>query len=145
MLIGSFTYSIDSKNRISIPAKIRKYLESEGNSKFYINRGVSKCIDIYPSAQWKVLLDKLDQLNQFSPKEAMFLRVFLQRASEETPDSQYRLLLPQNLIDYAGIQNEVFILGAIKKIEVWNPAEYEKYLQEQEETFEQIAEKVMSK
>jgi MraZ protein len=145
MFIGSFKYSIDTKNRISIPAKLRKYLEGDGNDKFYINRGIAKCIDIYPSSQWKELLNRLDQLNHFNSKEAMFLRMFLQKASEETLDSQYRILLPQNLIEYAGIEKEVFILGAIKKIEIWNPAIYEKYLQDQEESFEQVAEKVMSK
>jgi MraZ protein len=145
MLIGSFTYSIDTKNRISIPAKLRKYLDVDENNKFYVNRGIEKCIDIYQSTQWKELLDKLEQLNQFNSKEAMFLRVFLQRASEEVLDSQYRILLPQSLIEYAGIEKDVFILGAIKKIEIWNPSEYEKYLKKQEETFEQVAEKVMSK
>ena len=145
MLIGSFKYSIDSKNRISIPAKLRKNLEGDSSNKLYINRGVVKCIDIYPSSQWKELLNKLEQLNHFNPKDAMFLRMFLQKASEETLDSQFRILLPQKLIEHAEIEKEVFILGAITKIEIWNPAVYEKYLQEQEESFEKVAEKVMSK
>ncbi|MCX6151651.1 MAG: division/cell wall cluster transcriptional repressor MraZ [Ignavibacteriales bacterium] len=145
MLIGSFKYAIDSKNRVSIPAKLRKYIDGEGNNKFYINRGVEKCIDIYPSSQWKELADKLEHLNPFNSKDSMFLRVFLQKASEETLDSQFRILLPQNLIEHAEIENEVFILGAIKKIEIWNPSNYEKYLQQQDESFEQIAEKVMSR
>lgn len=144
MFIGSFTYSIDSKGRVSIPAKLRKYVKPEANDTFVMTRGVEQCIVIYPLDQWKELVDqKLATLNEFDRKEAMFLRAFLQRASEDTLDSQSRLLVPQNLIEYAGIEKEVFILGAIKKIEIWNPAVYEKYLSSQPETFEEIAQEVM--
>jgi len=143
MLIGSFNFTLDSKNRVSIPAKFRKYLETEGNNKFYINRGVAKCIEVYPSEQWKGLMDRLMKLNQFNSKDAIFTRVFLQRASEGSLDSQSRLLLPAALIEHAGIEKDIFILGAITKIEIWNPVEYEKYVQQQNESFEQIAEKVM--
>ncbi|MGE5352003.1 MAG: division/cell wall cluster transcriptional repressor MraZ [Acidobacteriota bacterium] len=144
MFIGSFTYSIDSKSRVSIPAKLRKYVKPEANDTFVMTRGVEQCIVVYPLDQWKELVDqKLSNLNEFDRKEAMFLRAFLQRASEDTLDSQSRLLIPQNLIEYAGIEKEVFILGAIKKIEIWNPAIYEKYLASQPESFEEIAQEVM--
>ncbi|MGE5430452.1 MAG: division/cell wall cluster transcriptional repressor MraZ [Syntrophomonadaceae bacterium] len=144
MFIGSFTYSIDSKSRVSIPAKLRKYVKPEANDTFVMTRGVEQCIVVYPLDQWKELVDnKLANLNEFDRKEAMFLRTFLQRASEDSLDSQSRLLIPQNLIEYAGIEKEVFILGAIKKIEIWNPAIYEKYLAAQPESFEQIAQEVM--
>ncbi|MDP4174852.1 MAG: division/cell wall cluster transcriptional repressor MraZ [Bacteroidota bacterium] len=144
MFIGSFTYSIDSKGRVSIPAKLRKYVKPEANDTFVMTRGVEKCIVVYPLDQWKELMDtKLANLNEFNKKEAMFIRAFLQRASEDTLDSQSRLLIPQNLIEYAGIEKEVFILGAIKKIEIWNPVIYDNYLNSQPESFEEIAEEVM--
>jgi MraZ protein len=143
MFIGSFTYSIDSKSRISIPAKLRKYVKPEANNTFIMTRGVSKCIDIYPYDQWKELENKLIKLNPFNPKEAKFLRMFLQTANEDTLDPQSRLLIPQNLIEYAGIEREVFILGNVNKIEIWNPAVYQEYLDSQAETFEEIAPEVM--
>lgn len=143
MFIGSFTYSIDSKSRISIPAKLRKYVKPEANDTFVMTRGIAKCIDIYPYDQWKELEEKLSTLNSFNQKEAKFLRMFLQTASEDTLDAQSRLLIPQNLIEYAGIEKEVFILGAVKKIEVWNPVIYQNYLNERPESFEEIAEEVM--
>ena len=52
--------------------------------------------------------------------------------------------MPQNLIEYAKIEKEVLILGALKKIEVWNPKIFEEYLKQSEENYEQIAAKVMS-
>lgn len=144
MFRGQFTYSIDSKGRISIPAKLRKHISPDANDTFVMTRGISNCIDIYPLDQWQYIEDKLLQLNSFQPDEARFLRMFVQFATEDTMDSQSRILVPQTLIDYAQIKNEVLILGALKKIEVWNPKVYDDYLKQSPETYEEIAAKVMA-
>ncbi len=145
MFIGSFTYSIDSKGRVSFPARLKKYLNPEANDTFIMTRGTAKCIEVYPLDQWKELYEsKLKNINTFNPKEAMFVRMFLQIAAEDTLDQQSRLLIPQNLLEFAGIEKEVFILGAIKKIEIWNPKVYEEYLAEQAESYEDVAHEVMN-
>lgn len=144
MFVGSFKYSIDSKGRIALPAKLRKYVNPEANDTFVLTRNSAKCIDIYPMDLWKELVaEKLNKLNQFDPKEAMFIRMFLQEAAEDNLDSQSRLLIPKSLIEYAQIENEVFILGAVKKIEVWNPYVYESYIKENLQSYEEIAKDVM--
>jgi MraZ protein len=146
MFIGSFKYSIDTKGRISIPAKLRKYVSSEANDTFILTRGTAQCIDIYPMDQWKLLTaNRLNQLNSFDPDEAMFIRMFLQEAAEDKLDSQSRLLIPKNLVEYAEIDKEVFILGAIKKIEIWNPDTYEDYIKTHEKSYSQISKEVMKK
>jgi MraZ protein len=73
----------------------------------------------------------------------MFLRMFLQQAAEDKLDTQSRLLIPKNLIEYAEISKEVLILGNIKKIELWNPKNYEDYLKTSELSFEEIAQQVL--
>ena len=144
MLIGSFKYSIDSKGRVSIPAKMRKFVDPKSNDAFVMTRGTNKCIDVYPMNLWEELVQsKLNQLNSFEPKDAMFLRMFLQQAAEDKLDSQSRLLIPKNLIEYAEISKEVLILGNIKKIELWNPQNYEDYLNTSELSFEEIAKQVL--
>jgi MraZ protein len=144
MFRGQFTYSIDIKGRISIPAKLRKQMSPEANDSFVMTRGVSSCIDIYPLNEWNQIEEKLLKLNQFQPDDVRFIRMFTQYAIEDTMDSQSRILIPQNLIDYAKIEKEVLILGVLKKIEVWNPKIYEDYLDQSPESFEQIAAKVMA-
>jgi MraZ protein len=144
MFRGQFTYSIDAKGRISIPAKLRKQMSPEANDSFVMTRGVSSCIDIYPLNEWNQIEEKLLKLNQFQPDDVRFVRMFTQYAIEDTMDSQSRILVPQNLIEYAKIEKEVLILGVLKKIEVWNPKIYEDYLSQSPETFEQIAAKVMA-
>jgi MraZ protein len=144
MFIGSFKYSIDTKGRVSIPAKLRKFVDPRSNDAFVMTRGTSKCIDVYPMNFWEELVQsKLNQLNSFEPQEAMFLRMFLQQASEDKLDSQSRLLIPKNLVEYAEISKEVLILGAIKKIEIWNPHNYEEYLKTSKLSYEYIAKQVM--
>ena len=146
MFIGSFKYSIDSKGRVSIPAKLRKFVSPDANDSFVMTRGTVKCIDVYPMDMWKELVEaKLDKLNTFDPKEALFLRMLLTEAGEDKLDSQSRLLIPKNLIEYAEIDREVLIIGAIKKIEIWNPKNYEAYLRTSELSYEEIAKQVMGK
>ena len=144
MFIGSFTYSVDSKGRVAIPAKLRKYLNPEANNTFVLTRGTGKYIDLYPMDYWKQLTEeKLNSLNYFDPQQMRFIRMFLQEAVEDNLDSQSRILIPKKLLQYAGIEKEVLILGAIKKIEIWNPEIYKRYLEESDISYEEIAAEVM--
>lgn len=144
MFRGQFKYSVDSKGRISIPAKLRRHVAPDANETFVMTKGTAACIDIYPLDQWQHIEEKLLKLNPFNPDDAKFIRMISQFASEDTMDSQARILIPQPLIEYAKIEKEVLILGALKKIEVWNPKIYEEYINQTGESYEQIAAKVMS-
>ncbi len=144
MFRGQFTYSIDSKGRISIPAKLRKQISSEANDAFVMTQGTGTCIDLYPLNEWQQIEERLLKLNSFSPDDALFIRMMLQNAAEDTMDSQSRILIPQPLIEYAQIENDVLILGVLKKIEIWNPRIYKEYISNTNETYEQIAAKVMT-
>jgi len=141
---GQFIHSIDNKGRVSIPAKLRKYVAPEANNSFVMTQGIDACIDIYPRDQWLTIEEKLLKLNTFIQKESRFLRLMLQNAHEDEMDAQSRIVIPQNLLDYAQIENEVLILGALKKIEIWSPRVYNAYISSSQETFEQIASEVMS-
>ena len=144
MFRGQFTYSVDAKGRVSIPAKLRKHVSPEANDTFVMTRGTGQCIDVYPLDQWLVFEKKLEELNPFDPQKAKFIRMILQHAAEDTFDSQSRILIPQTLLEYSGIEKEVIILGALKKIEIWNPKEFDEYLKSTKETYEEIAAKVMA-
>ncbi|MAT58396.1 MAG: division/cell wall cluster transcriptional repressor MraZ [Melioribacteraceae bacterium] len=144
MFIGNFTYSIDAKGRVSIPAKLRKYVKPDANDSFVITRGTVQCIDVYPLDIWReYVAAKVSKLNPFDPQEAIFIRMFLQEASEDKLDVQSRLIIPKSLIEYAGIEKEVFILGAMQKIELWNPNIYQEYIKKSDKSYEEIAKEVM--
>ena len=143
MFKGQFLHSIDSKGRLSIPSRLRKNVSSDADNSFVMTLGIDKCIEIYPKDQWKLIEEKLLKLNFFDQKEARFIRMMLQHAQEDTMDAQSRILIPQPLLDYAGIKNEVLILGVLKKIELWDNNVYTSYVSGSPETFEQIASQVM--
>ncbi|HOJ17023.1 MAG: division/cell wall cluster transcriptional repressor MraZ [Ignavibacteriales bacterium] len=144
MFKGHYIHSIDSKGRIAIPAKLRKYISPDAEESFVMLKGTEKCIDIYPRDRWAEIETRLEKLNPFNPKQARLIRIMLDNAQEDKMDSQSRILIPQELLDYAGIKNEVLVLGVLKKIEMWDPQEYEKYKLKSAETFEEIASEVMS-
>ncbi len=146
MFLGSYNYTVDAKGRVAIPAKLRKYVTPEANNSFILTRGAGKYIDVYPMDYWKELTaEKLDALNTFDPKDMLFLRMFLEHAIEESLDGQSRLLLPKSLIQHAEIDKDVLILGAVKKIEIWNPAVYQEYIAQSSTSYEEIAAEVMKK
>ena len=143
MFKGQFLHSIDSKGRLSLPARLRKNVAEDADNTFVMTLGIDKCIEIYPKDQWKLIEEKLLKLNFFDQREARFIRMMLQNAQEDTMDAQSRILIPQSLLDYAGIKNEVLILGVLKKIELWDNNVYNSYVSGSPETFEQIASQVM--
>ncbi len=143
MFRGQFTYSIDDKGRLAIPAKLRKHITPESNDTVVIVKGFSRCVDLYPLAEWQKIEEKLLQLNLFNEQHTKFLRMLSSYAADDKMDSQSRILIPKTLLEYAEIEKEVIILGALKKIEVWNPKNFENYLKSSPETYEEIAAKVM--
>lgn len=135
---------MDSKGRIAIPAKLRRHMTAEANDTFVTTRGLSNCIDCYPLDEWQKIEEKLLSLNSFLPDDARFIRMISQYASDDVMDVQSRIMIPATLISYAKIEKEVLIIGALKKIEIWNPKVYEDYLNQSPQTYEEIAAKVMA-
>lgn len=142
---GSYSYSVDSKGRINIPAKLRKYVSTEANDTFVITRGFEQCLFVYPLDEWNTLERSIRELSSSDPKHRFFTRTLLRWATESQLDGQSRISIPKELLQFAGIENEVIILGVIERIEVWNPSTYESYMKSQPETYEAIAQSVLRK
>ena len=142
---GSYAYSVDSKGRINIPAKLRKYVSPEANDTFVITRGYEKCLSVYPLDEWNKLEEAIRQLSSTNPKHRFFARTLLESATESQLDAQSRITIPKELLQFAAIENEVLILGVLERIEVWNPKEYKNYRSGQDESYENVAQTVLQK
>jgi MraZ protein len=136
-------YSVDDKGRVSLPAKLRKYVSPEANDTFVVTRGFEKCLFVYPIDEWNKLEANLRNLSSYDPQHRRFIRAILELAQESQIDSQARISIPPELREYASIQNEVRIIGTLDKIELWNPKIYEEYKNNQPESYESIAATVM--
>ena len=88
---------------------------------------------------------EIGKLLQTDPQHRFFTRMLLQFATDAELDGQARIILPKELMQYAKINGEVFILGAYDRIEVWNPEEYKNYLDSQQEDYLTVASKVFEK
>src|SRR5438876_11698288 len=103
---GSYLFSVDEKGRLNLPSKLRKYISPESNETFVITRGFEKCLFVYPVDEWNKLEDNLRNLSSYDPEHRRFIRAILELAAESQLDAQARLSIPQELRDYASIENE---------------------------------------
>ncbi len=142
---GSYSYSVDSKGRINIPARLRKYVSTDANDTFIVTRGYDQCLYLYPLDEWTRLELEIRQLSSTNPKHRFFIRRLLEWATEAQLDGQFRIMIPKDLLQFAGIENDVLIIGVLEHIEVWNPRIYEAYLKTQDESYEAVAQTVLQK
>ena len=142
-LKGGHTYSVDEKGRVSLPAKLRKYVSPEANEIWVIARGFEQSIYVYPVDEWNKLEQKLRGLSNYDPDHRRFLRTLLDQIHECQLDAQSRIQIPQELREFAAIKDEARIVGTLDKIELWNPKIWEEYKRSETETYESIANKVM--
>jgi len=140
---GRYSYSADNKGRIALPAKVRKNVSPGANDTFILTRGYEQCLFVYPQDEWAKVEDSIRSLSPSNPQHRFFVRTLLQWAVDCQLDSQARLSIPQDLLKFAGIENEVLILGVLERIEIWNPKIYETYMNNQPATYETVAEVVL--
>ena len=114
MFVGKYNNSIDSKNRLIVPARFREELRG----KCIIAKALDKCLTIYTMEEWKKFVDKLDELPTSNPNSRRVKRHFHSSAAECDIDKQGRLTIPQELREYAGITKDLITVGSNRTIEV---------------------------
>jgi len=119
---GEFNNSIDQKNRLSIPVKYRNALSPVNNNTFVLTRGFDKCLILYPLDEWKKVESQLGSLSSIKVRHRNFVRSIVRCAIHVKYDSQGRIAIPENLLEYANINSNVIVIGMIKKIEIWAPS-----------------------
>lgn len=139
MFMGEFQHSIDDKGRIIIPAKFRDLL----GTSFVVTRGLDQCLFVYPMQEWEVLEQKLKALPLMKADARAFTRFFFSGATECEWDKQGRVNLPSNLRQYAKLEKDCVVLGVSNRVEIWSKDTWEQYFQQSEDTFNEIAEKLV--
>ncbi len=128
MFVGEFTHAIDEKNRLVLPVKFRAFINDPEDKKGFIIVASpvpgEHCIRMYTKSGWDRVVAKLrDEANK-AKDPARYLRFFTSRGEFATVDAQHRLVVPQKLMDYAGLKKDVLMVGNLDWIEVWNVDEY---------------------
>ncbi len=136
-------YSVDAKGRAAIPAKMRTVLRPEAEQTFTVTRGLEQCIFAYPLDKWRDMEEEIAKLSAYDREARTFVRLTMMWAEEVKLDNQGRIGLPKVLVEYAGIQDKVLILGVYDRVEIWNPQTYEDYQSREAQDYETLAARVM--
>ena len=120
MFYGSYKNTLDAKGRLIVPKQFRDQLGTE----FMITRGLDGCLFAYPMDEWADFEEKLSKLPLTNKKARTVVRFFAAGAPLCEMDKQGRVLIPENLREFAGMQKEVVVEGSMKRVELWSREKY---------------------
>ncbi|TBN05437.1 division/cell wall cluster transcriptional repressor MraZ [Hyunsoonleella flava] len=143
-LIGTYNCKVDVKGRMMIPSGMKKQLMPILDDGFVLRRSVfQKCLELYPMAEWQLLMQKMNKLNRFKKKNNDFIRRFSAGARIIEVDGNGRLLIPKDLTVFANITKDIVISPSINIIEIWDKELYEQSIDDAALDFADLAEEVM--
>ena len=135
---GEYRHGLDEKRRVSLPARLRGSVK-----RFVLARGLEECLSLYTEDAWKKLLEKLQDLPVSNKTQARaFKRLLISGATSADVDGQGRLLVPESLGQYAGIEKEVMIIGMETHVEIWSLEKWNSYRRSAEKDAAVIAEQI---
>lgn len=143
-LIGTYECKVDAKGRLMVPAALKKQLAPMLQNGFVLKRSVFQpCLELYPMGQWDEVMQKMNKLNRFRKKNNDFIRRFTAGVKTVEVDTNGRLLIPKDLIGFAGIGKEIVLSSAINIVEIWDKDKYENAIDAASDDFADLAEEVM--
>ncbi|UGU14873.1 division/cell wall cluster transcriptional repressor MraZ [Sinomicrobium kalidii] len=142
--IGTYECKADAKGRVMLPVALKNQLSPVLQQGFVLKRGVFQpCLELYPMEEWNVLMQKVNKLNRFKKKNNDFIRRFTAGVKMVEVDATGRLLIPKDLVAFAGIHKEIVLSSAINIIEIWDKDKYEQAIDDAAVDFAELAEEVM--
>ena len=143
-LIGTYECKVDAKGRLMVPAAIKKQLLPVLQDGFVLKRSVFEpCLELYPMEQWNSVMKRVGKLNPFKRQNNNFIRKFTAGVKVVEVDTNGRLLIPKDLIGFAGIDKEIVLSSSVNNIiEIWDKQKYESAIDGGDD-FGELAEEVM--
>jgi MraZ protein len=120
---GEYRHAVDEKGRLAVPARFRAQLEGG----CVVARWLDTCLAIFPMPAWESLSAKVGSLPMTDPNARLLQRQLFAGAQETELDRQGRVLVPQGLRTFAGLEGEAMVLGSRDHAEIWAPTRWEEY------------------
>lgn len=142
MFFGESTHSLDAKHRVFVPKRFQEALgrDESGNLRVVLSRGFERCLFLFSAPRFEEVLRRL-RLQPFGAEETRRMqRLFFANTHYATLDGSGRLVLPEKLRTFAGIEKEVVMVGVADRAEVWNKADWERYEASNEADFDKLGE-----
>lgn len=142
-ITGTHECKADAKGRLLLPSAFKKQLP-DLQSGFVLKRSIyNPCLELWPMAEWNVMMQNLNKLNRFVRENDKFITRFMAGVKMIDIDEIGRILMPKDLISFAKIQKDVVFTSKINIIEIWDKDIYEKEVAFDDDDFAQQTENVM--
>ncbi|MGV9003177.1 division/cell wall cluster transcriptional repressor MraZ [Flavobacterium sp.] len=143
-IIGTYECKLDAKGRLMIPAALKKQLAPSLKDGFVLKRSVFQpCLELYPMAEWNLMMQKINGLNRFVKKNNDFIRRFTAGVKMVEVDELGRLLVPKDLVIFSNISKDIVLSSAVNIVEIWDKDLYEISISGDDVDFADLAEDVM--
>ena len=136
MFMGEYRHSLDTKNRLIIPAKFRDGL----GASFVVTKGHDGCLAVYTQEKWNSMIERLVKIPATKKEARLYMRSLTSKAVECSLDNQGRIQLPQFLLKTADITKACIVIGVADHLEIWPEEKWDAYDEEAESAFETVAE-----
>jgi len=133
---GRYEHQMDDKGRVSLPSAFRR---GESDERFVLLQWEKPYLTLFPEAKWSEVEDRLDDYRKGGADAMNHVRLLYATLAEVSPDKQGRILVPAALQRAGGLNGSVLLLGMRDRVELWDPATYEKVVQGQAGDFAQFA------
>ena len=131
MFLGHFQHNLDDKGRLMIPARFRELLEGGA----FITQGFDKCLMVMTESYFKQVYERIEAMNLADPTARLLRRLILSNAYPVEVDKIGRILMPQNLRAFLGIENgELIVAGQGEYFEIWTPALWSEQMAQLQDT-----------
>ena len=140
MFYGEYTHGIDNKSRLIMPSRIREVAKENGVEKFFLTRGLEKCIFMFAEGEWRLQEQRFKNLSFTKEQARHFNRLFFSGAVEVVPDRQGRFIIPGYLKEFAGIKKESIVIGVSNRLEIWEPKAWKEIFSRTSVDYEKTAE-----
>ena len=143
-IIGTYECKVDAKGRLLLPSPLKKQLTASLQEGFVLKRSVfDACLELWPMAEWNLMMLKINKLNRFNKKNNDFIRKFMAGVKVIEIDDLGRLLIPKDLVSFSKIAKDVVLSSKVNIVEIWDKDLYEKSIGDDDIDFADLAEEVM--
>ncbi len=143
MFYGQYEHALDAKDRVIIPAKFREIFKEHYAEKFFLTRGLDRCLFVFTEEEWHNQERKFRDMSFTREESRKFNRLYFSGACEVICDKQGRILIPVYLKEYADINQNVMIIGVSDRIEIWAKEKWNDFFSNNLGSFESLAEKLI--
>jgi len=138
LLTGTHPRTLDDKKRLALPKRIRELLGEPDT--LFLTPGPDQSLWLYTKAELERLAARLDETPATDAEGRVFRRLYFAQTEAVEVDKNGRVLIPDRLLQFADLKNEVVLLGVRDHLELWDAARWQQFVTQHGPRFDAVAE-----